>query len=172
MNWSKHFPVAQFAPVIKWYDQLVDEKHEMRVGVSMYKGNEEELDHVVTTGLSSRGKQDFLKNAISIKCKMDDVIVAANDGGKVFGIIKKGFANVVINNRSVALLHQGDIFGEIAFVLDTRRTATLIAADDETEVLLFSASALKRLENTEDQIIIWRNLAKVIARRLVDRTTN
>ena len=72
---------------------MVHEKHDMRVGVSLYKGSDEELDHIVTSGLSERGKQDFLQNAISIKCHMNDVIVAANDGGKVFGIIKKGFAN-------------------------------------------------------------------------------
>ena len=168
--WSKYFQPPQFKPIIDWYEHLADQKREMRVGVSMYREGEEELDHILTAGLSDRGKRDFLKNAISIKCRMDDVIVAANDGGKVFGLIKKGVAQVVINGQSVALLSEGAIFGEIAFLLDTNRTATLIAADDETEVLLFSASALKRLADHEDQVIIWRNLAKVVARRLVDRT--
>ena len=98
------------------------------------------------------------------------MIVAEKDGGKVFGVVKTGQVKVIINGETVGRLEKGEIFGEIAFVLDSKRTATLKAASTDTEVVIFSLSAIRRLENGKDRIMVWQNFAKVLAGRLIERT--
>lgn len=166
MNFSKYEPIRQ------WYKQFEQEHGKIELGVSQYRDEDRfsRVDHIITKGLSEEGRKYFLKNAMAIKCKVDDVIVAEQDGGKAMGIVKKGIVKVVIDGRIVVLLGKGDIFGEIAFVLNSKRTATLMAADPKTEVILFSVSAIKRLESNDDKITVWQNLAKVLAQRLVQQT--
>jgi CRP-like cAMP-binding protein len=102
-----------------------------------------------------------------IKSNKDDVLIAENDGGKGFGFVRKGMVKVLVGDRTVALLGEGDIFGEIAYILDTRRIAKVVAASPDTEVVLFSLSAVKRLESEADKAIIWRNLARILAQKVL-----
>ena len=95
------------------------------------------------------------------------MLITENDGGKAFGFVRKGLVKVVIGGKTVVLLGEGDIFGEIAFILHTRRSARVVAASPDTEVVLFSESALNDLEKDADRAIIWRNLARVLAQRVV-----
>lgn len=74
---------------------------------------------------------------------------------------------VVIDGKAHVRLQPGELFGEIAFVLDTRRTASLIAAAPDTRILLFSTSAYQRLEEESDKATLWRNLAQVLAQRVL-----
>ena len=135
------------------------------------KSGGKKLDEFLTAGISKEARKVFLKNAVQIKCQLNDVIIAEDDGGKSIGIVKDGSINVVKGGETIVELQKGDVFGEIAFVLNSKRTATLTAAEEDTEVVLFSVSAIKRLESDSDKIIVWQNLAKILAERLVQRTS-
>ena len=65
------------------------------------------------------------------------------------------------------LLSAGDIFGEIAYILNTNRSAKVVAASPDTEVVLFSETAINRLQEESDRMIIWRNLARVLAQKVM-----
>jgi hypothetical protein len=54
----------------------------------------------------------------------------------------------------------------MALILDRPRTADIVAAAPETKVILLSQTALDRLTNTSDREALWRNIARVLARRL------
>ena len=157
-----------YQPLCQWYYQLVRENSSLQVGSAYYANKEDfESHHTITEGLSEKGLEAFLKNAIVIHCREGEVLITENDGGKAFGFVRKGMLKVVIGNKTVVLLGEGDIFGEIAFILHTKRTAQVVAASPDTEVVLFSESAINTLEAEADRSIIWRNLARVLAQRVV-----
>ncbi len=158
----------KYKPIVQWYYQLVRENSEMATGSALYSKEEEFGGHdSITEGLSESGKTIFLENALKVHCQEGDVLINENDGGKAFGYVSQGLLKVMIGNRTVVLLGEGDIFGEIAFVLNSKRTAQVVAASDDTEVVLFSESAINRLDNDGDKLVIWQNLARVLAQRVL-----
>lgn len=157
-----------YQTLCQWYYQLVRENSELQVGSAFYSAEEDfEGHHNITEGLSEKGREAFLKNALVIHCREDEVLITENDGGKAFGFVRKGLVKVVIGGKTVVLLGEGDIFGEIAFILYTKRSAQVVAASPDTEVVLFSESAFNQLEEDADRAVIWRNLARVLAQRVV-----
>lgn len=158
----------KYKPLVQWYYQMVRENEDMPISSAFYAKEEEFGGHDnITEGISEEGKENFLSNAMKVHCKKDEVLITENDAGKSFGYVRKGVVKVMIGSRTVVLLGEGDIFGEIAFILGTKRTAQVVAASDDTEVVLFSESAINRLNNEIDKTIIWKNLAKVLAQRVV-----
>lgn len=158
----------KYTPICQWYYQLVRENKELSVGSSFYTTEEEFGGHdMITEGLSEEGKAQILKSALVVTCEEGDVLITENDGGKALGFVSKGMVKVMIGNKTVVLLGEGDIFGEIAFVLNIKRTAQVVAASGDTEVVLFSENAFNNLPNDADKAVLWNNLAKVLAQRVV-----
>jgi hypothetical protein len=80
-----------------WYRDLIKDTGGIEIGVAFYKAckaEDERARHaVVTEGMSEKGRQSFLKNAMVIACKDGDLIAAEHDGGKAFGVIQHGMIN-------------------------------------------------------------------------------
>ncbi len=163
---------SAYRPFCEWYDQLVRDQQQLRTGATPIPEKEEAFagHALLTDGLSPAGREALLQHAVMLKCEEGEVLISENDGGKAFGFVQKGVAKVIISDKTSVLLGEGDIFGEIAFVLHTHRTARVVAASPDTEVVLFSESAIDYLENAADRTVIWRNLARVLAQRV--RMTN
>lgn len=158
----------KYTPICQWYYQLVRENSELSVGSSFYATEQEFGGHdTITEGLSEEGKAKIRKSALVLNCEEGEVLIAENDGGKSLGYVRKGIVKVMIGDKTVVLLGEGDIFGEIAFVLNIKRTAQVVAASDDTEVVLFSESAFNNLPKEGDKAILWNNLAKILAQRVV-----
>lgn len=166
--WSKQVDFSKYQPIQDWYDELVEASGGIDIGATFYnyKLDKNHTHHLLTNGMSRKGMDAFLKNTLLIECAEDDVLMAANDGGKAFGIVRKGRVKIIIDETATVYLHPGDIFGEMAYVLGTKRTADVVADEAGTEVILFSVSAIKRLESESDKIVIWQNLAKILAQKL------
>ncbi len=158
-----------YQDICQWYYQLVRENSELQAGSTYYPENEDDVEgrHAIMEGLSESGREAFMRNATAIRCREGEVLITENDGGKAFGYVKQGMVKVVIGGKTVVLLGEGDIFGEIAYILQSRRTAQVVAASPDTEVVLFSELALNSLKNEADQAVLWRNLARVLAHRVV-----
>lgn len=159
----------RYQALCQWYYDLLRDHSELRTGAAFYSEDEAELEghHVITEGLSDAGKDIFLKNALIMNCREGEVLIQENSGGTAFGFVRKGLINVVIGNKTVVMLGEGDIFGEIAYILNSKRTAQVVAASPDTEVVLFSETAITKLENEADRTVLWRNLAKVLAQRVM-----
>lgn len=159
----------EYQSICDWYYQLVRENSELQIGSAFYPDDEKDFEghHSITEGLSQKGQEIFLKNAMVRSYREGEELIANNDGGKAFGYIRKGMVKVMIGSKTVVILGEGDIFGEIAYILRTKRSAQVVAASPDTEVVLFSEEALSRLEDDSDKMVIWKNLAKVLAQRVV-----
>ncbi len=157
-----------YKPLVQWYYQMVRDNEDMPISSAFYAKEEEFGGHDnITQGLSDESKESFLTNAMKVLCKKDEVLITENDAGKSFGYVSKGVVKVMIGSRTIVLLGEGDIFGEIAFILGSKRTAQVVAGSDDTEVVLFSESAINQLDNESDRTTIWKNLAKILAQRVV-----
>lgn len=171
MSLLKNVDFDRYENIRNWYQDFINAQGEIQVGISYFdaQGQSKTGHQIITEGLSEKGRASFLKNAMNVKCARNDVIVAEKDGGKSIGVVRRGFVEVIIDGKTVGILGQGDLFGEIAFVLNINRTAKLVAGTDNTEVVLYSVSAFKRLEKTADQIAIWQNLARILANRILQK---
>ena len=163
IDFSKHNDICE------WLKNYLNNHADLEVGAALYSNDLDRSDgHLaVTKGLSKKGLKSFLKNAVELKCKAGDLLIEENDGGKAFGYVHKGQVNVLLDEGINVPLPAGSIFGEIAFVLDIKRSAKVEAASDDTVVVMFSVSALNRLESNSDKSVIWRNLASVLATKLI-----
>lgn len=158
-----------YQSICQWYYQLVREQPGLRTTAAYYPEDEADLTGrpAILEGLSESGRETFLKKAMVVKCKEGEVLINENDGGKSFGYVQRGMAKVVIRDKAVVLLGEGDIFGEIAYILNSKRTARVVAASPDTEVVLFSESAIDQLRSEADKAAVWRNLARVLAQRVI-----
>jgi hypothetical protein len=156
----------------RWYREMEAREGGIDPGVAFYREAEDDTDgeaevHAwLTAGLSDKGRSELLRNALEVDCADGDVVIAAGDGGRFLGFVLDGVVEVRAGDRVVRLLGEGELFGEIALVLDSPRTVDIVAAGDDTRVLLLSQTALTRLSSGPDQAQVWRNIARVLARRL------
>jgi len=80
--------------------------------------------------------------------------------------VQRGAVQVEVGGRVVSMLGEGELFGEMAVVLGTTRTAKVVAVGDDTRVLMLSQTCLDRLKDPADVTQVWRNIARVLAMRL------
>ena len=170
----KNIQWEQFENMRNWYRDLASKEGGIDVGVEFYKASRAADAAAefapLTDGLSEKGRHSLLKNAMTIECSEGDVIAAEHDGGKAFGMVRRGIVNAVKEGKTVAILGEGDLFGEIASILNRNRSADLIAATPDTEVILFSVSAIKRLKSDSDRAVVWQNIAQILAQKVLTTT--
>jgi hypothetical protein len=159
---------------VEWYREMEAREGRIDPGVAFYETDEDdgkdreepEVHAWLTEGLSDKGRDELLRNALEVDCTDGDVVIAAGDGGRFLGFVLDGVVEVKAEERVVRMLGEGELFGEIALVLDRPRTVDIVAAGDDTRVLLLSQTALTRLSSGADQAQVWRNIARVLASRL------
>jgi CRP-like cAMP-binding protein len=84
--------------------------------------------------------EQLAKQLESFSVSSGDVIVREDGEGDRAYIIRHGSATVTHDGREIATLSDGDIFGEIALLHDTRRTAT-VTTNADTELVALDRDA-------------------------------
>jgi hypothetical protein len=157
-------PLPQDA--VQWYRALEAREGQIDPGVAFHADDApHDIHAALTRGLSATGRAQFLRNAIEIKCRPGAVVLAKGDGGRSMGFVQRGAVQVEDGPRVVAVLGEGELFGEMAVVLNTTRAANVMAVGEDTRVLMLSQSCLDRLKDPADVAQVWRNLARVLAMR-------
>lgn len=153
---------------IKWLTDNNTLHKNLPIGFAPFNGEGSDFTFIITNGISESGKKALFSNAINIKCRHGDVVVKEGAGDNGFGFVKAGALQVVKNKKIISVLGSGDVFGEIAFLLNQPRSASLVVATDDTEIVLLSRSCINKLTRKEDQVSFWKNLATIMASRLRD----
>jgi len=152
---------------IQWYRALEASAGPIDPGVAFYAHDAaQNVDAQLTRGLTPAGRAALLRNAMEVKCHPRDVVLSIGDGGRSMGFVQRGVVQVEDGTRVVAVLGEGELFGEMAVVLNVPRTANVVAVGDGTRVLMLSQTCLERIKNPADLTQVWRNLASVLATRV------
>ncbi len=152
---------------LTWYRTLEAQQGPIDPGVAFFSDTDGPDVHApLTRGLTEAGRAEVLRHAMEIQCHAGDVVLSLGDGGRSMGFVLEGAVQAEIGGRVVSILGEGEMFGELAVVLNTTRTATLVAAGNDTRVLMLSQNCLDRLDNPDDRTQVWRNLAQVLATRV------
>jgi len=95
-----------------------------------------------------------------------EAVIRAGDEGSSMFVVHNGRVQVQINEngrpRPVATLNEGDFFGEMALFTGEPRTANVVALE-ETEVLEIGHAAMKRLFDTNPDLV--ESLSFIISER-------
>jgi small-conductance mechanosensitive channel/CRP-like cAMP-binding protein len=95
-----------------------------------------------------------------------EIVIREGDPGSSMFVVHNGRVSVQVNEngrpRNVALLNEGDFFGEMALFTGEPRTANVIALE-ETEVLEIGHEAMKRVFDTNPDLV--ESLSHIMADR-------
>lgn len=157
-------PLPQDA--LRWYQELEARDGPIDPGVAFHGGaSATDVHGALTHGLTAKGRAQLLRNAMEVRCRGGDIVISAGDGGKSMGLVLRGATRLVQAGQTVAELGRGELFGETAVVMKKNHTASVVAAANDTRVLMLSQSCLARLRDPADVAQVWRNLAQIIAAR-------
>ena len=111
-------------------------------------------------------RPETLFNKYARQYKTGEFLVKTGDGGKEIFFIFKGRIGIYKdkegNKTQISTINEGEIFGEMAYLLNEKRTATAIA-ETETILLVFSPAIFEEL------IRVNRTISKDVIQVLCDR---
>ena len=111
---------------------------------------------------------DILKVSLWIGFNTGDVVVQEADEGSSFFVVVEGRADVMKGNILIERLSRGDCFGEIGFITQDKRSATVVASTNLT-VMEIRASLIRRIPMTA-QLRFQRAFLEIMAARLTRAT--
>lgn len=115
-------------------------------------------------GFADKDIDGLLEASTLLQFRRDQPIVQEGALESCFYIIVVGSAHVSKGGVRIETLGKGDCFGEMGFVAETRRSATIIAASD-TVVLKLDRATID-LAPQETQVLYYRTFAETLVYRL------
>lgn len=129
--------------------------------------------------LSSEEIDSIIDICQEVSFKSNEVILEESNFGSCFYILLKGRVNVELklsqfhhsikNSKHLSVLRKGDVFGEISFLGEKRRSARVIAIDN-IDTIKIDKQALYNLFEKNNHIgyLVMKKLATILSKRLVD----
>jgi CRP-like cAMP-binding protein/predicted GNAT family N-acyltransferase len=119
-------------------------------------------------GLGQGDVARLLEGSRILTCQAGDRIVTKEHGDHTLFVVLEGTVQVYQGHQPVAVITQGSVFGEVAFLLSTTRTADVIAISETVRVLCLREKFLLGVIESEPQIAarFLYNLSRIVARRL------
>ena len=125
-------------------------------------------------GLLEHDVDRLLAASHVIDCVAGQQIVVAAQGTRTMYVVLDGVVEVRSATAPVARLGPGEAFGEIAFLLRSKRTADVVAVSPTARVVAMDDKTVKRLIDTDSALAaaLMMNLAKTLAVRVVGNAPN
>ena len=92
----------------------------------------------------------------------NEFIFMQNDPGDSFFIIKSGRVCIILDNKEIACLHEGDFFGEMSLLTGNPRNASVKTSED-TELIVIEKEAFKGLIKTNQAL--FDNVLEFLTKR-------
>jgi hypothetical protein len=123
------------------------------------------------TGLSDAERRQCLHRSHLLRCRKGDRLITRGTAyNRTLFVVMDGVVEVHRPGRPPIPLARGEIFGELGLLMQSARTADVIAAGDDVQILTLSEGALRPLLEGESALTarLLRNLARILCTRLID----
>lgn len=137
----------------------------------------DEQPNALLKDLSEEEIKKFLSAGIVLHAKQGDTIVRKGDLGNEMFMILKGSAEVCEfkgdTKISLAIFGEGEVFGEMAFLSETARSADVVALSDLEVLVLtqaFMKNFMKLMPETANKVLF--NFSLILIERLRTNTQN
>ena len=106
-----------------------------------------------------------------IECLNGDRIVKKGNVARNMFIVLSGTLEARDGDTTIGTLTVGDIFGEMAFLLGTPRSADIYAVTDDVKVLSLSESEIRKIIDSDPEVAarLMLNVSKMLCRRMLNR---
>ncbi len=122
-------------------------------------------------GLEDEEAQVVLEKSNIIECDAGDRVLKKGGVARNMFIVLEGMLEVRDGDAAIAVLGPGDVFGEMAFLLERPRSRDVFAATDGVRILSTSESNLRELIESDAEIAarLLLNVSKMLCFRLLKR---
>jgi len=122
-------------------------------------------------GLSEEEAVRCLGKSSIIECRAGDRVLKKGGVARNMFVVLDGTLEVRDGETLIAALGPGDVFGEMAFLLERPRTRDVYAATDDVRVLSLSETTLRGMIESQPQIAadLLLNIAKMLCLRILRR---
>jgi hypothetical protein len=123
-------------------------------------------------GLTEEEEARCLGKSNIIECSAGDRVLKKGGVARNMFVVLDGTLEVRDGERVVAALGPGDVFGEMAFLLEQPRSMDVYAATDGVRVLSLSESMLRQMIDGDPAVAakLLLNISKALCLRLLKRT--
>jgi CRP-like cAMP-binding protein/predicted GNAT family N-acyltransferase len=125
----------------------------------------------VFTGLSEVELRAVLASSHVIECAPGDYLIRKGQMARTVFVVLSGALEVRDGERVVATASEGEVLGEVAFLLSTPRISDVCATDMGARVLCLSEKSLRGLIDSSSRAaaLLLLNLSRALAHKLVQR---
>src|ERR1700722_18996754 len=152
-----------------WFDQSCPAPKSLNVRI-ITRPEQIDFDLNFFRGLSEATIHSIFRYAVAIPCEPGDQINREKAPEHVIGFVLHGSVDVVKGERKIGTLKSGAIFGEVSFLLQVPRTASLLAATEDTRIAFISVRSLDAIKDPAEASVFWRNLSGHLAAKLQQST--
>jgi CRP-like cAMP-binding protein/predicted GNAT family N-acyltransferase len=125
----------------------------------------------VFAGLSEQELQAVLASSHVIQCAPGDYLIRRGQVARTVFVVLSGSLEVRDGERVVATTHEGEVLGEVAFLLTTARISDVCATGSGARVLCLSEKSLRALIDSSSRAaaLLLLNMSRALAHKLVQR---
>ena len=123
-------------------------------------------------GLSKSEAQAAVGKSNIIECRAEDCVIKKGNPARNMYVVLAGTLEVRDGDALIAVLSPGDVFGEMAFLLDCQRTMDVYAATDDVRILSLSEATIRSTIERAPEVAakLLLNLSKMLCLRLLRST--
>lgn len=124
-------------------------------------------------GMTDEQAASCLAKSSTIECVNGDRIVKKGNVARNMFIVLSGTLEARDGDNVVATMTTGDVFGEIAFLLGTPRSADIYAVTDDVKILSLSESEARKIIDSDPEVAarLMLNVSKILCRRIYNRSS-
>ena len=126
---------------------------------------------VLFDGMSEEQIDFCLAKSNVIECREGDHLIKRGNTAQNMFIALTGTLEARDGNEVMGVITAGDVFGEMAFLLDSPRTMDVFAATDDVTVLSLSESIVREIMKTDSECAaaLLLNVSKMLCLKLLNR---
>jgi hypothetical protein len=143
------------------------EKYWAQVEASLERLDREELH--AFSGFEHSEVLDCIARSTIIECAQGDRVLKEGGSSRNLFLVLSGILEVRHKERLINVLEQGDVFGEMAFLLGLPRQTDVYAATPEVKILSLSDGTLRKLMEEEPRLAakLLFNISRMLCSRLI-----